>query len=97
MNTRILAATVLAAASLLSTAAFADAKYADNNVASTTSQGLTRAEVRAQLAQARASGQLDQSLETYPSLLQRQPTPVLTRSQVRGQLSEGLVNTDNRS
>lgn len=97
MNTRLLAAAVLATASLVSASAFADAQYADNAAPAIQSQGLTRADVRADLQRARASGQLDQSLQTYPSLLQQSTGNRLTRADVRAQLGTAGVASDSRS
>ena len=104
MNTRILAA-VVAAASFVSASAFADARYNDNtpDVQVATQSQVSRAEVRAELAQAAASGQLLQSETGAPLIAASQvetatPAVALTRADVRAQLSErSAFAQDNRS
>ncbi|MBN4667125.1 DUF4148 domain-containing protein [Pandoraea nosoerga] len=103
MNTRILAA-VVAAASFVSASAFADARYNDNtpDIQVQASQ-LTRAEVRSELAQAAAAGQLNQVETGTPLIAASQaqkavPANALTRADVRAQLSErALLDRDSRS
>jgi hypothetical protein len=105
MNTRILAA-VIAAASLVSASAFADARY-DNNVSDLQvvagQSQVSRAEVRSELTQASASGQLNQ-VETGTPLIETTQAQKaasadsLTRADVRAQVNDrGLLDQDNRS
>lgn len=106
MNTRILAA-VVAAASLVSASAFADARYDDNvpDLQVATQSQVSRAQVRAELAQAAANGQLGQTETGAPLVTATQaqaatdaPADSLTRADVRAQLSEHTVFAqDNRS
>ncbi|MFJ2995380.1 DUF4148 domain-containing protein [Pandoraea sp. NPDC087047] len=96
MNVRIFAAALIATASLASASAFADTQTADAGQPAT-SQGLTRAQVREALRQARASGQLDQSLQTYPSLLQQRSSVGRSRADVRSEIGTGAPVADNRA
>lgn len=105
MNTRILAV-VVAAASFVSASAFADARYNDNtpDVAAATQSQVSRAEVRAELVQAAANGQLLQSETGAPLVAAAQTqgaAPVaaaLTRADVRAQLSDrNVFAQDSRS
>lgn len=105
MNTRILAA-VVAAASFVSASAFADARYNDNtpDVAAATQSQVSRAEVRAELVQAAANGQLLQSETGAPLVAAAQTQNVapvaaaLTRADVRAQLSDrNVFAQDSRS
>ncbi|VVD79487.1 DUF4148 domain-containing protein [Pandoraea anhela] len=104
MNTRILAA-VVAAASFVSASAFADARYNDNtpDLQVATQSQVSRAEVRAELAQAAASGQLNQTETGAPlvTAAQAQTVPAVapaTRAEVRAQLSErNVFAQDSRS
>ncbi|AVF38948.1 hypothetical protein AL486_03850 [Pandoraea apista] len=104
MNTRILAA-VVAAASFVSASAFADARY-DNNVSDlqvAAQSQVSRAEVRSDLAQASANGQLNQVETGTPLIAAAQaqkaaPADSLTRADVRAQLTgRNLLDQDNRS
>ncbi|EON12720.1 DUF4148 domain-containing protein [Pandoraea sp. SD6-2] len=104
MNARILAA-VVAATSFVSASAFADARY-DNNVSDlqvAAQSQVTRAEVRSELVQASASGQLNQvetgtPLVTATQTQQAAPADSLTRADVRAQLNDrNLLDLDNRS
>ncbi|AKM31723.1 hypothetical protein AB870_18810 [Pandoraea faecigallinarum] len=100
MNTRIFAAaltaTLAATVSLACAPAFADTQTADAGQ-SVVSQGLTRAQVVEELRQARASGRLDQSLETYPSLLQQGPSAGRSRADVRSEIGTAATVADNRA
>ncbi|VVE87641.1 DUF4148 domain-containing protein [Pandoraea bronchicola] len=96
MNARIFAAALMATATLASASAFAETQIADAGQAATT-QGVTRAQVREALRQARASGQLDQSLETYPSLLQQRSSAGRSRAEVRAEIGSGTTASDNRA
>lgn len=104
MNARILAA-VVAATSFVSASAFADARY-DNNVPNlqvAAQSQVTRAEVRSELVQASANGQLNQvetgtPLVTATQTQQAAPVDSLTRADVRAQLNDrNLLDLDNRS
>ncbi|WP_170935971.1 MULTISPECIES: DUF4148 domain-containing protein [unclassified Pandoraea] len=102
MNTRLFAAALVATATLVSASAFAgetQTAYTGDSqtVAQAAPQGMTRAQVREELRQARASGQLDQSLETYPSLLQQRTSAGLSRAQVRSQIGTAATVGDNRA
>lgn len=102
MNTRLFAAALVASATLISASAFAEGTQTAYNgdsvtVAQAAPDGLTRAQVRDELRQARASGQLDQSLQTYPSLLQQRNSAGLSRAQVRSQIGEAATLGDNRA
>ncbi|ODP34145.1 DUF4148 domain-containing protein [Pandoraea sp. ISTKB] len=96
MNARLFAAALIATASFASASAFADTQTADAGQP-TVSQGLTRAQVVEELRQARASGQLDQSLETYPSLLQQRTSAGRSRAEVRSELGTAATVGDNRA
>lgn len=96
MNARIFAAALIATASLASASAFADTQTADARQPAV-SQGLTRAQVREELRQARASGKLDQSLETYPSLLQQRSSVGRSRADVRSEIGTGAPIADSRA
>jgi hypothetical protein len=96
MNARIFAAALIATATLGSASAFAQTQTADAAQPAAT-QGLTRAQVREELRQARASGQLDQSLQTYPSLLQQRSSAGRSRAQVRSEIGTGAGVGDNRA
>lgn len=96
MNARIFAAALIATATLASASAFADTQTADVGQPVTT-QGVTRAQVREELRQARASGQLDQSLQTYPSLLQQRSSAGRSRAEVRAEIGTGTIVGDNRA
>lgn len=95
MNARILAAALIATASLASTSAFADTQTA--TAQPVVSQGVTRAQVVEELRQARASGQLDQSLETYPSLLQQAPSIGRSRAEVRSEIGTAATSVNERA
>ncbi|VVE18633.1 hypothetical protein PAQ31011_03032 [Pandoraea aquatica] len=98
MNARIFAAAVIATASLASASAFADTQTADAGQA-VASQGVSRAQVLEELRVARASGQLDQSLQTYPSLLQQGVSAGRSRAQVRSEIGTAapVASADNRA
>jgi hypothetical protein len=104
MNTRILAA-VVAAASFVSASAFADARYDDNisNLPVATQSQVSRADVRAELAQAGANGQLIQTETGAPlvtaSHVDTAPVAApLTRADVRAQLNDrNVFAQDSRS
>ncbi|ALS59794.1 DUF4148 domain-containing protein [Pandoraea norimbergensis] len=105
MNTRILAA-VVAATAFVSASAFADARY-DNSIGDTQQlagqSDVSRAEVRSEIAQARADGQLNQVETGTPLTAQIQdnkaaPASGITRADVRAQLNDrNLVDPDNHS
>lgn len=104
MNTRILAA-VVAAASFVSASAFADARYNDNaaDLPVASQSQLTRAQVRSELAQASANGQLAQVETGAPLVAASQAqkavaSNTLTRASVRAQLAErSRIDQDSRS
>jgi hypothetical protein len=86
MNSKFIAATVIALSSLGATAAFADTfEVITPNTTSTTS----RAAVMADLAKARADGSVQVSNETGEfNVASKQTTSTLTRAEVR---NEGIV------
>ncbi|MDM8356805.1 MULTISPECIES: DUF4148 domain-containing protein [Pandoraea] len=96
MNARIIAAALIATATLASASAFAETQTADAGQPAAT-QGVTRAQVRDELRQARASGQLDQSLQTYPSLLQQRSSAGRSRAEVRAEIGTGAPVGDDRA
>ncbi|AJE99274.1 DUF4148 domain-containing protein [Pandoraea apista] len=96
MNTRIFAAALIATATLASVSAYADTQTADVGQPPA-AQGMTRAQVREELRQARASGQLDQSLQTYPSLLQQRTSVGRSRAAVRAEIGTAAAVGDNRA
>ncbi|VVE30756.1 DUF4148 domain-containing protein [Pandoraea anhela] len=96
MNARLFAAALIATASLATAPAFAETQTADAGQP-VASQGLTRAQVIEELRQARASGRLDQSLETYPSLLQQGPSVGRSRAEVRSELGTAAAVVDSHA
>ncbi|AJP56965.1 hypothetical protein UC34_08100 [Pandoraea vervacti] len=96
MNARIFAAALIATVTLASVPAFADTQTADAGQPAV-SQGLSRAQVLEELRQARASGKLDQSLETYPSLLQQTPSIGRSRAEVRSEIGTTAALADSRA
>lgn len=96
MNARLFAAALIATATLASAPVFAETQVADAGQPAV-SQGLTRAQVREELRQARASGQLDQSLETYPSLLQQRTSVGRSRAEVRSEIGTAANANDSRA
>jgi hypothetical protein len=97
MNARIFAAALIATVTLASASAFAEETQTADAGQPAATQGLTRAQVREELRQARASGQLDQSLETYPSLLQQRSSAGRSRAEVRAEIGSGAAVGDNRA
>lgn len=99
MNARIFAAALIATASLASASAFAETQTADAGQP-VVSQGVSRAQVLEELRVARASGQLDQSLQTYPSLLQQGVSAGRSRAEVRSEIGTATpvaAAADNRA
>ncbi|WP_353190168.1 DUF4148 domain-containing protein [Pandoraea pnomenusa] len=96
MNARIFAAALIATATLAATSAFAETQTADASQP-VASQGVTRAQVREELRQALASGQLDQSLQTYPSLLQQRSSVGRSRAEVRSEIGTPSLLGDGRA
>ncbi|MBN4665459.1 DUF4148 domain-containing protein [Pandoraea nosoerga] len=96
MNARLFAAALIATATLACAPAFAQTQVADAGQPSA-SQGLTRAQVREELRQARASGRLDQSLDTYPSLLQQRTSVGRSRADVRSEIGTAVDANDGRA
>ena len=98
MNARIFAAALIATASLAGAPAFADTQTADaaqTGVSQTMT--VTRAQVREALRVARASGELDQSLQTYPSLLHQGASAGRSRAEVRSEIGTGAPVADSRA
>ncbi|CAN7659177.1 DUF4148 domain-containing protein [Caballeronia sp. LjRoot34] len=92
MTTRLLAALVLSG--VIAVPAFADGDHGYPSVNPVQAGTLSRADVKAELAQARADGQLEFSQTNYPALPRQPQVDSLTRAQVTAELAHARAAHD---
>jgi len=88
-STKIFSSALIAIASLSAASAFASGDSEYPGVQTNTASTMTRAQVRAELMQAKRQGTLIQSDENYPGVV-AQDNSVKTREEVKAELNNAL-------